>query len=157
MQQADEVLLEVNIYPPLEFMMKTFLKRILYWLISRQVPIEEGDVFIIPSDILLEFNVGTHYSRETPIVRVSITKPKGAVWITSDTNLTVDFKPSSQSPIRASIKEIPPEKNPLFHEFLKEREFSFEKYETLDQVNKNTFLYAFRLWLTKRNSRYTST
>jgi hypothetical protein len=156
MQQADEVLLEVNIYPPLEFMMKTFLKRILYWLISRQAPIEEGDAFVIPPDILLEFDVRTHYSYETPIVRVLITKPKGDVWITADTDLTVDFKPSSQPPIRVSMKEIPPEKNPLFREFLKEIGFSFEKYETLDQINRNRFLYAFRLWLTKRNLKYTS-
>ncbi|MEM0358341.1 MAG: hypothetical protein QXL77_08250 [Candidatus Bathyarchaeia archaeon] len=129
----------------------------MYWLISREAPIEEGDAFIIPPDILLEFDVRTHYSYETPMVRVLITKPKGDVWITTDTNLTVDFKSSGQPPIRASIKEIPPEKNPLFREFLKESGFSFEKYEALDQKNRSILLHTFRLWLIKRKSNYTST
>jgi hypothetical protein len=90
-QQADEILLEVNVYPPSEHMMKTFLKRMLYWLIAKQTPIGDGDVFVI--------------------------SPEGNVRITADTNLIVDFKPSRYdftTPIRASIKETPFRKEPTF-------------------------------------------
>jgi hypothetical protein len=39
---------------------------------------------------------------------------------------------------KRNVNATPLEKNPLFYDFLKESEFTFEKYQALDRTNKNT-------------------
>jgi len=152
-KSATNVLLEVSVLPPGEHMLRAFLKRLKYWLIKRQTPVEKGDAFLIPYNILLEFNTRTYYSRETPTVKVIETTPEGNIRISVKTHVSVNFKPSGPSPviiIKVSENEPPLEKHSLWSEFLKESTFTLESYQTLDIRLKDELCYAFRLWLAKK-------
>lgn len=158
MESAEEVVLELNVSPVSEHVMKAFMKRLKYWLKERRTPIEDGDAFYIAPDILIDFGARTYYARETPTARVVSTRPKGDVWVNDDTNVIVDFKPSGPAPVtvvRISTKDTPLERHPQLSEFLLERGFTLEKYHALPERNKDWLLCAFRLWLTERGSHRT--
>jgi len=137
-------------------MIKSFIKRVKYWLIARQTPVEEGDSFVIPFDILFEANTGTYYSKETPTATVLSTNPRGNVHVNANTNIIIDFKPSGPAPvttIRVSIKEPPLESHPLFNEFLRERGLTLEKWQNAKRTKwGDPLCKAFRKWLTKKSA-----
>jgi hypothetical protein len=149
-READEVILEINVLIPYdEDLLRSFLKRLKWWLIERHAPIEEGDKLVIPADILREADTSTYYSWEKPIAQVKCTRPKGEVWIGANSSVRVNFNPSSPqgSPQRMPSPMLEGKSQEVFQRWLERiKNMSLDEYMHLSEEEKKKVIEEYVEW-----------